>query len=175
MYFEKGDFTRALDYNNRALKAYGNSENSPNAYNAIGRVYLRQKKYEAALQNHKTALSISEKTGAQLNVVQSLMGQANVYVEQADYRSGISIYKRAEKVANELGIINLKNELYRDMAISYSQLSDYANAFRYQTLYTDVKDSIYNLETDKKLTTIQFDFDLQKKQWEINLLTADKA
>jgi class 3 adenylate cyclase len=78
-------------------------------------------------------------------------------------------------VANELGIINLKNELYRDMAISYSQLSDYANAFKYQTLYTDVKDSIYNLETDKKLTTIQFDFDLQKKQGEINLLTADKA
>lgn len=61
------------------------------------------------------------------------------------------------------------------MAKAYEKSADNANALKYQTLYTNVKDTLYNIDTDKKLGGLQFDFDLQKKQGEINLLTKDIA
>ena len=42
-------------------------------------------------------------------------------------------------------------------------------------LLTDLKDSLYNIEKDKKQTSLQLTFDMKKKQAQIDLLTSDKA
>jgi len=175
IYFQNNDDEKALFYFNKALKVYGNSEGAPNAYNAIGKLYVKEGKYDLALSNHSRALSISEGGGDMLNTVQSLMGLATVYVKKDAYKSALQYYKRAEGPAVDLKANNILMDLYRDMATAYAKTSDYGNAFRYQSLYSTVKDEQYNIETDKKLTSMQFDFDLQKKQGEINLLTKDKA
>lgn len=175
IYFEWNEDAKALSYFKRALVAYGNSESSPNAYNAIGKLYVKQGRYDLALESHRKALAVAERLDGKLNAVQSLMGLANVYVQQSNYHAALGFYKKAEKLAVELNINNILNDLYRDMAIAYSRVAAFDQAFKYQTLYTDVRSSIYNAETDKKLTTLQFDFDLQKKQGEINLLTKDKS
>ncbi|MBK7854998.1 MAG: hypothetical protein IPJ79_08910 [Bacteroidetes bacterium] len=47
-------------------------------------------------------------------------------------------------------------------------------AYNYQSLLLSIKDTIYNINTDKKLGKLQFGFDLEKKQNEVNLLTKDK-
>ena len=59
--------------------------------------------------------------------------------------------------------------------MAYANSADYGNAFKYQSLFSNIKDTLYNIDTDKKLGSLQFDFDMQKKQGEINLLTKDKA
>ena len=75
----------------------------------------------------------------------------------------------------EIRANNELKDLYQQMAMAYERSSDYKNAFKYQFLFSDIKDTLYNIEADKKLGSLQFDFDLQKKQGEINLLTKDKA
>lgn len=60
------------------------------------------------------------------------------------------------------------------MATAYSQLADYKNAYQYQALLTCINDTLYNTETDKRLANLLFDFELQKKQGQIDLLTKDK-
>jgi class 3 adenylate cyclase len=61
------------------------------------------------------------------------------------------------------------------MSEAYAKAKDFGQAFKYQSLYSNAKDTVYNNETEKKLVTMQFDFDLEKKQGQINLLTKDKA
>jgi adenylate cyclase len=176
IYADKGDFDKALEYFNRSLKAYSsNAEGIPNAYNAIGKVYLKQGKYKLALYNHNKALAEAQQVNGKLNIIQSYTGLARVYVKENDYRSALDYYKNGEKTALELGVSSLLSEIYKEMAMAYAKTSDYANAFKYQSLYANVKDTLYNIETDKKLASRQFDFDLQKKQGQIDLLTADKA
>ncbi len=176
IYFQEGNNEKALLYFNQALKAYGsNSEGSPNAFNAIGKLYLKQGKHELALNNHLEALSIAKKLDDKLKIAESLIGTANVYVKKNDYKSAIGYYQRAEQAALEINATNILFELYKNMADTYSKTKDFGNAFKYQALYSDVKDTVYNNEADKKLATIQFDFDLEKKQNQINLLTKDKA
>ena len=58
--------------------------------------------------------------------------------------------------------------------MSYDRKSDFSNAFKYQTLLTSIKDSLYNIDNDKKLKSLQFTFDIQKKEAEVDLLKKDK-
>ena len=176
IYFQQDNDEKALLYFNQALKAYGsNSEGSPNAFNAIGKLYLKQGKHALALNNHLEALSIAKKLDDKLKIAESLIGTANVYVKKNDYKSAITYYQQAEQAALEINATNILFELYKNMADAYSKTEDFGNAFKYQALYSNVKDTVYNNEADKKLATIQFDFDLEKKQNQINLLTKDNA
>ena len=172
---KRHDAAKAMIYFNKALKAYGNSEGSLNAYNAIGKLYASEGKFDLALKNHNQALELAEKLNAKISIVQSLKGLGDVYVKQGDYKSAIGYYQRAEIPALEIRANNELKDIYRQMSMSYSNSADYGNAFKYQSLFSNIKDTLYNIETDKKLGSLQFDFDMQKKQGEINLLTKDKA
>ena len=175
IYAEKHEAGKAMIYFNKALKTYGNSEGSLNAYNAIGKLYTDEGKYEPALQNLNKALELAQKLNVKLSIVKSLTRLGNVYANQADYKNAILYYKKAEKPALEIGAKLELKDLYQQMSMAYAKSADYGNAFTYQSLFSGIKDTLYNIDNDKKLGSLQFDFDLQKKQGEINLLTKDKA
>lgn len=167
---------KATAYFNQALKAYAsNPVNIPNAYIGLGDVYMQQKNFDLALKNYQQALKLANQTGNKLNVVRSQTGIASLYFEQKDYRQAVYHYGEAEKAAAEVDAALELEVLYQQSAIAYGKLGDYQKAFAYQQLFSGVKDSLYNAETDKRIATLQFDFDLQKKQNEINLLTKDKS
>jgi tetratricopeptide (TPR) repeat protein len=98
----------------------------------------------------------------------------DVYKEKGDYKTAITYYKEAEIPGVEIQALHELKDLYKDMAKAYEKSNDPKNAFKYSTLYANVKDTLYDIDTDKKLGSLQFDFDLQKKQNEIVLLTKDK-
>jgi adenylate cyclase len=175
IYYERNDNAKALLYFNKALKAYGDSEGSLNAYNALGKAYNKAGQFDLALKNHNAALGLAVKLNNKMGIIQSRMGLGNVYVKKADFTTALSQYTQAEATALELQANHELKDLYQEMAKAYSHTANYKKAFEYQSLYSGIKDTLYNAETDKKLGTLQFDFDLQKKQGEINLLTKDKA
>ena len=174
IYFYKGDNAKAMNYYERSIKALGNTANSPFAYNGIGKIYLRKGDTEQALQYHKMALDISKKLDGKLHMMRSLQGIANVYLTMNDFKSALDYYDQAEILAKELKSNPNLKDLYQEMAIAYEKKGDYKNAYIYQTRLDKVKDTLFNEITERKLGALQFDFDLQKKQNEINLLTKDK-
>ncbi len=171
----KDNDAKAVTYFKRAIENLGNAPNSAFAYNGLGKVYLKQGDIKQALTYHEKALDISEKLNSKINIIRSLNGIALVYVNQNDLATSMKYYLQAVATAEEIKASPDLKALYQEMAIVYSKNQDYKNAFKYQTLYADLKDTLYNIETDKKLGRLQFDFDIQKKEGEINLLTKDKA
>jgi class 3 adenylate cyclase len=69
--------------------------------------------------------------------------------------------------------IELKNA-YLGLSLSFAQLKDYKNAYEYDQLFSKVKDTLYNLDLDKKLGSYQTNFDLYRKQQQVDLLQKDK-
>ncbi|GEO08968.1 hypothetical protein SAE01_14640 [Segetibacter aerophilus] len=173
-YFDKGDNLNALTYYNKAFKANNNSASAAYAYNGIGKLYLKTGDYNMARINHSKAMFISKKINDKMQQMRALKGMANVYSEQKDYKSSIGYYQKAKLLGEELQAnIELK-EIYVEMALAYSKIGDFSNAYLFKSKYANIKDTLYNVETAKKLKDFQFDFDLTKKQGEINLLTKDK-
>lgn len=173
VYFKEKDYAQALAYFERSLKANANSENLPYSLNYIGKVYLKREDYNQALKYHRMAYDFASKSGVKLDMAQSLLGIAEAQNKAGDIAQSIASYKSAEEIA--LGIKDYQElkDIYEGLASDYAARHDYNNAFNYQNKLTAVKDTLYNIDADKKLQGLQFTFDLQKKESEISLLTKD--
>ena len=174
LYFKMGNNNKALEYLYQSEKAYKGTEDLPYTLNYIGRVFIKQNKFEKAIQIHTEAYEISKKLDTKLDQTQSLVALAQAYKASGDIASAIKIYKQSIEEAMLLHANVELKDAYQGLSESYSQQDDFSNAFKYQNLLLAVKDSIYNITTDKKLGTLQFGFDLEKKEGEISLLNKDK-
>ncbi|RNI40212.1 adenylate/guanylate cyclase domain-containing protein [Hanamia caeni] len=176
LYLLKGNYDSALIYFKKSLVAYKGSENIPYTLNDIGKVYQKRKDYQTAISYHQQAFDISEKLNAKVDMGQSLLGLGDTYMGKGDASTAIGYYKRSEVILKEISdaTYDLENA-YKGLAAAYASKSDFKNAFKYETLFTSVKDSLYNLDIAKKLSSLQFNFDIQKKQSQIDLLKKDQV
>ena len=175
IYLIKQNNDSALFYFELALKSYEGTESYPYALNDIGKVYLNRKEYKTAEKYHSDAFALAQKNNSKLYMTQSLMGLAKAQQEEGNYKESVTNYKNAEAISLDISSASYElKTIYEGLANSYYKLNDYKNAFTYQLLLTSTKDTLYNIDTDKKLGSLQFDFDIHKKQSEINLLTKDK-
>ncbi|MEP7163331.1 MAG: adenylate/guanylate cyclase domain-containing protein [Ferruginibacter sp.] len=173
-YFKIGNDSTALKYLNRSVQAYEGTEDLPYSLNYIGRIYTRQKEFEKAIKTHMQAFEISKKLDTRLDMTQSLVALAQAYYANNDEESAIEAYKRSLEYGIPLNAVSEIKDAYQGLSTVYAKKSDYANAFKYQDLLLAIKDTIYNINTDKKLGTLQFTFDLEKKESQIGLLNKDK-
>jgi adenylate cyclase len=174
IYFDQKNDDKALAYFNKSLKASGNTANSSFAYNGIGKLYLQKQNFDKALEYHQQAYNIAQKLGNQLNMVRSLQGIAKVYVSKNDFKQALIFYNQAKNIAAEMDSKPELKDIYQEMSLTYQDAGDYKNAYQYQANLTKIKDTLYNELQERKLGALQFEFDLQKKQGQINLLTKDK-
>ncbi len=177
IYLERNKDDSALYYFDKALIAYQKTESGNVAYalNNIGKVYAKRKDYTTAIIKQKEAFEKAKTLNARLEMAQSLLGLATTYEMKGDYQSAAKTYKEAQTIAKNIGANYELKDAYEGLAQSYFKLSDFNNAYKYQTLFSGIKDTLYNAEMDKRLQRVTLSFDLEKKQGEIDLLTKDKA
>ena len=151
IYYKKHELDSALYYFEKSLKAYENSENSPYSLTYIGKVYALRGDYDKAIKYQEQAFDIAKKLDAQFDMAQARIGLAETYVQLGKINMALDAYLEAEKISRELKANKELKDCYIGLAQSYAELSDYGNAYKYQTLYSVIKDTLYNIETDKKL------------------------
>jgi len=177
IYLARGDDKSALLYFEKALKAYKKSENGnvPYALYNIGRAYTQRKEFTRAIKYQQDAFNLANKLNKKLEMSQASLGLAETYRQQGENVAAISTYTRAKDIAKEIGASYELKTAYEGLAELYEKVSDYKNAYKYQTLFTSIKDTLYNAAMDKRIQVVTLNFDLEKKKGEVDLLTKDKA
>lgn len=167
----------ALIYFEKALDAYQKSTfgNTAYALNSIGKAYAMLNNFEIAIDYQNQAYITAKSNDSKLEMSQSLLGLANTYKQNGDISSAILNFQEALSIANEINAIYQAKDAYQGLAECYSDVKDFQSAYKYQNLYSDLKDTLYNAEMDKRLQALTLNFDINKKQGQINLLTKDKA
>lgn len=174
VYLDQAEDDKALPFYKESISMANATGAAAFAYNGLGKIYLHKKAYNTALQNHAKASEIAEKLGDKQDELRALQGAANVYVQMGDYPTAFAYFQKAKALGEETNsTVDLK-DLYQAMASAYAKVADYQNAYLFKSKYADIKDTIFNDETAKKLGRLQFDFDLYKKEGEIKLLTNEK-
>ncbi len=176
IYFRKGSYDTALFYYEKSLDAFrkSNSGNVPYTLTNIGKVYMKRGDFHKAIEFQKEGYEIARKSDAKLEMTATLLGLAGTFFEEGNIVSAIKTFSEARDIAKVIGAKNELKQAYKGLADSYSKLSDYRNAFRYQSLLTDIKDTLYTAANDKKIQSLQFNYELEKRENQINLLTKDK-
>ncbi len=173
IYYDANDDKNALEYFNKSVNAAGTDFSSAFSVNGIGKIYLREEEYPLALSSHEKAYKIAEKFDDKLQLIRSLRGTADVYIKQRKLVIALEYYNQALTIAENMDDVNIElKDLYQEMASAYSLNRDYTNAYQFQTKYANIKDTLYNIESKKRLNQLQFDFELSKKEGEISLQQA---
>ena len=175
IYKDEGKYDSAITYFDSSLEIYRGTIHATFPLTHLGEIYADQGDFEQALMYQNRALEIAKKLDAKLEMAQSLLGIAETHKKNGNHKLSISFYNEAKNIANE---INAKNELrmaYDGLANAYSKTGNFKDAYTYSTLFSAIKDTLYNTANDKKMQQLQFNFDIEKKETEIDLLTKDKA
>lgn len=173
-YYKLNDDSTAMIYLKESIKAYEGTEDAPFSMNYLGRVYVRQKDYDMALKTHQEAYNIAQKLETKLDMTQSLVGLGQAYYAKGNVDAAIEAYRKSLNISLDLNANTETKDAYEGLSKAYESKGNYVEAYNYQSLLLSIKDTIYNINTDRKLGTLQFGFDLEKKQNEVNLLTKDK-
>jgi len=174
IYYKKKYYDLSIKYLNESLVACKGTESEPYALNYLGKVYCSSNNFTESFNAHLKALDISKKLELKLDLIQSLIGLATTYEAKQDFNKAIENYKEAIDTAETLNALIEIKDCYEGLSRSYGQIKDFGNAYKYQNLLLTIKDSIYNNNTDKKLGLLQLNFDIEKKESKISLLTKDK-
>lgn len=174
-YLKKKQYDSAIHYFENSLAIFDESVESTFALTFLGEIYGQRNDYDRAYAYHNKAIKIAESVDAKLELIQSIIGLAKTQKKHGQVKQSITSFRRAQKLAEEAIARKELKDIYEGLADLYSKNGDFRKAHQYDTLLSSVKDSLYNNDNDAKIQQLQFNFDLEKKEDEIDLLTKDQA
>ncbi len=169
IYFKKENFEQALKYYQQALKLTENTTDHPDNLIKLGELEFKTGHKEKAIAYLEQAYEIARENNQQLQTVQALTELGKVY-QDVDFQKSLEAYQEAESIANEMGTKFELKDIYEGLSRVYANKGEFNSAFKFQAKLIAAKDSLFNVATDDKIRGLQFDFDLDKKQGEIDLL-----
>jgi adenylate cyclase len=175
IYLEQHKLDSALFYFEKSLKAVEGSESVAYTLNDLGKVYQAKGDYPKALEYHNKALIFARQIEASQDIAISFLGLADTYKAKGDLQLALKNYKNAAEHSESSNNKEEQKLAYQGLSQTYSLLKDFKSAFHYQQLFTGIKDSLYNIDYDQKIAGLLFNFEIEKKQGQIDLLTKDKA
>ncbi|MEP2025607.1 MAG: tetratricopeptide repeat-containing sensor histidine kinase [Reichenbachiella sp.] len=143
------------------------------AYNLgnIGLVLAEKGQHILAEENMNRAISILEELGDRYPIAVYQTSLADIYAQRGDYDRAI---KYAESGLN-IGIEEGLKEQVRDASLKLSEIHKSANhsdrAYTYLKQYITYRDSINNEETIRKMADLRTEYEVNKKQIEVDLLS----
>jgi len=181
IYLERGSDS-ALNYLFDAiqkLESLNSLTSVPGSYNNVGRFYFLRKDYEKALFYHEKALAVARKLDDKRNKTATLNGIAKVYLAQGDKRKALKIYQEVVTIAGmdkEIGgkLMFELRDAYEGLSSTYSQLGDYASAYKAEKLLAEVKDSLVSIEGTDAMKDLGRNYELNKIQIENEFLKVDQ-
>ncbi|MES2893226.1 MAG: ATP-binding protein [Bacteroidota bacterium] len=172
-----GERYRLLENYPEALKSYQAAlaiENRP--FNIeliesnIAEVYTRMDSLPLAFYHGFRSLDAAKKLGDREGQawINGILSRAYLKKEFAD--SAIWYAQQGLAAAKEMGTTEFMRDNAAALANAYKFKKDFANAYAYQVLFINYRDSMLNAEITNKSTVLQYNYDLAKKQAEITEL-----
>ena len=170
-------FDSALDYNERARRLVVQAHDSMNLSVVLlnmGDDYINLHQSGKALSCLTQALDISEKLGDEEGIAWAYNSLAQVYYQSGGYDASIRSAAVSLQKAQDLHLPEIIKESCHTLYTGYQGLKKFDLALYYRNREIALNDSLYNLEKEKQIKSLQSGYELEKKQHQIDLLNKDR-
>jgi two-component sensor histidine kinase len=177
LYAEQGRYSDALPHyiEGKHLDSITNFQNGLGYdYENIGTMYARQKEYDLALVNYKKSLAIREQMDQKYELTQIYIRLGELYREINNTRESESYLLKAKELTEETNAAESKSHVYKALSLLYRKQGEYKTAMDYQDQYIQVKDSMLNKSTADQISKLNIQYETEKKEQQITLLTTEK-
>ena len=180
-YKGNGDLIKALDYFLESLKAWKEinfKQGISTSLNNIGYIYFTQNNLAEALNYYKRGLCLQKEIGNTFGIANSLNNIGAVYHKIGDEKKALEYSGQAYFISSEQKYpqyisraAKLLSDIYSRLAEkSLSSKSDYwKKAYEYHQVFSRMKDTLLNEESNKQITEMQTKYETEKKEQQITL------
>jgi two-component system, NarL family, sensor kinase len=168
-FFQK-NYTEALRFyfESKSLKErIGDKRGIGNAFNNISSIYNDQGEYAKALPYNDSSLAIRKALGDKKGISTSLANAANIYRGLKNYAASFAATQEAMTIAKEIGFQEPIIEGYNSLSLYYEATGNLKEALRYQRMYKDANDSIFNKDMSEQISTLQTQYESAKQETKI--------
>jgi len=166
-YMKNGNLTKALLYHQEALNIREKIQDHwglANSFWRIGLVYMTEKKYDESQYYFSKSLDLSKKIADLNGLATTYLTFGDLFLEQKQYKKAQIYYDSSLQVAEEGQLPPAIQEAYDRLAKVYMSLENYQLAYECLTTSTNIKDSLENSASKKKIAELQAAFELQEQQ-----------
>lgn len=177
IYIRQGNYRQAGYYFNKSLILYKELNNTAGVAfttHQLGNIALKSDNTQQAISYYTSSLRMAEQLKTQPLIVSNCNGLAEAYTALKEYEKAIALYKRAVSIAQKVGMNIELETAYEGLSKVYKLTENTDRARTYTALSTQIKDSLYNDSTIKKLADLQLLFESEKKQKQIELLSKEQ-
>lgn len=138
-------------------------------------VYLTMKEYDKAYDLYQRC--IKNTSAPNMPAVNAMIhrGLGTILIHRKKYKEGIEALEVSLNMFRENEMNDHYTNTLKNLAEAYAGAGMYDKAYNTLTKYDASNDSILNEQSYKKVQQLQYDYDLQKKQSQIEILAKDKT
>ncbi|MEN8186943.1 MAG: adenylate/guanylate cyclase domain-containing protein [Bacteroidota bacterium] len=142
------------------------------AYNLgnIGMVYAYQGKYILAKQKINEAIQILEGLEIYSPISAYLMYMSDIYNDQNDITTALSYAQRSLELAQKYGLKRQISDANLKLSQLYEQDGNMRESIKYYKNHIAYRDSVNNLKNVQQIANLRTDFEVSRKQIEVDLL-----
>ena len=166
----------AITYTEEALHIAENIHDSsilPTCLSNLGDIYNKKHDPQKALPYFQRSLLISIRIHDEDGASDTRNSMADAYYRLGQYKTSMDDATTALQSALPLHTGETIKASYHILYEDYLALKDYRRALAFRNLEIDLNDSLFNLNKEKEMKTLQSDYELEKKQHQVDVLKKD--
>jgi two-component system, sensor histidine kinase and response regulator len=149
------------------------SLNIARGYELMGMARMMQKDFEKSIKDHTLAYNIRSELLDSIAMAQSLfrIGQNLLRMNRLE---GAKIhFENALETAEKVNHINLIRDIYAEISLLKNAEKDYAEAYNYHLLHSDLKDSILKRDANQLMNELKLIYETEFAENQASLLSKE--
>lgn len=174
IFYENNRLDSAKQYISIALDIFRSLNDESQTTFALNNLGLTEHKLgniAAARQNLTEALSIATRRGFKESIIDATYNLAEIDYLEGNQLVALEEFIALEQLAKEQGNIYRQREIAAKVERIYAERNQFTQAYQYSKKVQVLSDSIFNAETYSKIYDIETKYDVEKKNYEIALLS----
>ena len=175
---KKKRYEVALQYHFKALELIERSNDKTYAaesYINIGTIYIATNELNKAFEFLKKAELIYSPMNSKVGLTTVYINLGEIYIKQNKFNDAKNILNKGYEIAKEIESYDHMKTYAQNLSQAYEGLKQFDKALIFHKVYSDLKDTILNIESTEQINELTERFESKQKQQEIDLLTKDKA
>ncbi len=173
MYKEMGDYDKALEYDFKALDIFqkiGNKMAIGMSYNNIGLVYDQKEDYKKSVEYFQQSIDIKKGMNDSVGLAATYGNLGMTDAKSGNYKDAIEFLELSLAIATAKKLPEKIMNAHENLAGAYANMGDYRKAYDEHIAFSDLRDSLINLESNEQINELQAKYDADKREHDIAVL-----
>lgn len=139
----------------------------------IGETYTALEQFNKAEKTLLEALVLAESIDDPWALTNPLRGLGDLYQQTGELHKAIRVLERSVKICDEIDALAEQSQNYELLYTLYKRNGDFKSSLGYYELFSELEDSLFNMEKERMMDEMEVKYQLNDKAKEIELITQD--